>query len=302
MVLYRLAGQEFYFPHPIHELETVEVNNGAADEAAPFVPPSCLKNESGPPLCVPASLALSCQTVGWVANAQRQVEIWLAPPGILLRVAGGSDFYISPGGQNILCASQEQDGGRLNETDRQILLGPVLVLALAMRGTWCLHASAVVLKDHLIAFLGEAGEGKSTLAAFLANVGDLDWRLVADDILPVTLDAAGALAWPHFPQLKLPLNAQPGYGMPESLPLDRICILRQAELDIQPELQLLPMNQAVQVLVSHTAGTRLFEPTLLSDHLDFCARVATKVPVYSLIYPHRKDILPAVKEILESLC
>ena len=300
MVHYRLAGQEFTFPHPIPELGPVERNNGAADEAAPFVPPACLKNESGAALPVPAPQTLSCHTVGWVAYAQRQVEIWSAPPGMLLRVAGGSDFYISPGGQDILRASQGDEV--LNETDRQILLGPALVLALALRGTWCLHASAAVFRDHLIVFLGESGEGKSTLAAYLASGGDLGWRLVADDILPVTADENGAQAWPHFPQLKLPLEAQPGSGLPESLSLERMCILAQGDPDSQPGLQLLPPNQAVQMLVSHTAGTRLFDPSLLSEHLAFCARISGQAPVYRLIYPHRKDILPFVKKLLENLC
>ena len=65
----------------------------------------------------------------------------------------------------------------------EALLGPPLVLALALRDTWCLHASAVEYGGRVIAFLGESGAGKSTLAAYLA--GQPGVRRVADDILPV---------------------------------------------------------------------------------------------------------------------
>jgi hypothetical protein len=286
MPCYRPAGQEFHFYPPVFGLESYVVVE--------------IKPVATPLLPVLSTLSLSCQIVGWVAGADRQVQTWSAPPGILMKVEGGSDFYFGPGGQEILCASQVQDSETLSETDRQILLGPVIVLALALRGTWSLHASAVLFRDQVIAFLGESGQGKSTLAAYLA--GQPDWQLVADDILPVAPGSEGLEAKPRFPQLKLPPEAQPGPHLPESLPLQRICVLAEARPEEQPELELLPASQAAQVLVSHTAGTRLFEPKLLAEHLQFCARAATQVRVYRLKYPRRRETLPEIKELLEAIC
>ncbi len=235
-------------------------------------------------------------TVSWVGGAQRIVEAYNMPRGILLKVEGGGEFFIPPDGETIGKSNPPKD--ELNQLDREIILGPVLVLALALRGAWSLHASAAVFRENVIVFLGESGWGKSTLAAYLSQIAG--WRLVADDILPVDIDANTVNALPHFPQLKLPPDAQPGPGLPEKLPLAKVCLLTPTEGD--PELQMLPTNQAVQVLLSHTAGTRLFTPELLSKHLDFCAHAAGFLNVYRLAYPKRGEALPVVRKLLEGIC
>lgn len=287
MYYYHLAGQGFPFPCPIFELAPFEANGAALSSLKEsFVPHSFLKN----------GYSLSCQATGWVGDAHRYVETWVSPDGILLNVDGGCDFYIAYLGKQITWV---EDGHALTDLDRDILLGPALVLALALRGTWSLHASAAVFQERTIAFVGESGQGKSTLAAYLDGT---PWRRAADDILPVTLDDQNLLAWPYFPQLKLPPDRQPGLDFPESLALDCVCLLDSASVDAEPELQRLPPNQAIRVLLSHTAGTRLFPPDLLAKHLDFCGRAAEGLPVYQLTYPHRRDALPQVKELLESIC
>jgi len=287
MAYYRPAGQDFYFPCPVPELEPYQII-GKEPSAAKL-------------LTVPSPLVLSCRTVGLVGGEQREVETWSAPPGLLLKVAGGSDFYITPGGQYVVKAARDGNvlPSPLTGLDRDILLGPALVLALALRGTWSLHASAATFKDKLIVFLAESGQGKSTLATYLAGAG---WQLVADDILPVTGDPSGMQAWPRFPQLKLPPESQPGPHLSEQLPLGKICLLLPAGKDDTPAVQLIPPGEAVKALLAHTAGARLFEPDLLSRHLEFCARSATQVPAYRLAYPHRRDALPIIKNNLESLC
>lgn len=266
------------------------------------------KSSSGRHL--PAPQTLACRTTGWIGNAERPVEIWSAPPGFIMRVSGGSDFYIAPLGETIVrvrevpreknLGDHQQLDSTLSELDREILLGPAVVLALAMRSTWSLHASAAMFAGNVILFLGESGQGKSTLAAYLS--GNPGWRLVADDILPVKMDPDGVNVLPHFPQLKLPVEAQPGPGLPEHLPLTRLCVLTLAGQDTMPELQILPPNLALQALLSHTAGTRMFTPGMLGKHLLFCSLVAGQVPVYQLAYPHRRDALPGIKELLESIC
>ena len=291
MPYFCLAGQDFHFSYLLPEAAPFEINiteQGTADEVAPFIPPLFLKNE------------LLSHIISWVAGAQRQVETWSAPPGLLVRVAGGSDFYLSPDGREIRCSSHEQGNGELSEIDRQILLGPVLVLALALRGTWSLHASAAIYDDKLVLFLGESGQGKSTLAAYLAD--EAGWRLAADDILPVTISSGGVTAWPHFPQLKLPVQAQPGPGLPEQLSVSMVCVLKEVGMNEMPGLELLTVNQAVKEWLGHTAGTRMFSPDLLRKHLVFCSQAVEQGPIYRLTYPHCRETLPIVKELLESIC
>lgn len=236
-------------------------------------------------------------SIGWVAGKTLQVQVFSSPPGILLRVEGGSDFHLSPDGRKITRPGKE--GQPFEGLDLEILRGPALVLSYSMRENWCLHASAARRNEKTIAFLGESGYGKSTLAGYLHRSG---WQRVADDILPVTLDNDGVLAWPHFLQLKLPEEQQPALSLPESLPLDRLCLVSPAAADEVPRLEPLSATDAVTALLSHTAGTRMFWPELLARHLDFCARAGQVLPAYRLTYPHRREALSQVKELLETIC
>ena len=252
------------------------------------------------------------QTQGWIGGINRQFEIWSTRSGVLLRVDGCGDCYISPDGQSVIKVDDLQKSNHLSisdkqvsslsSLDREILLGPALVLALALRGTWSLHCSAAVFGTQAFVFLGETGQGKSTLASYLSGGGEQGWRLLADDILPVTLDVSGLTGWPHFPQLKLPPDAQPGSNWPEQVPIGKVCVLISAEKDDEPYLRPLPRVEAIRVLLSHTAGTRLFDDALLEKHLSFCAQAVEHVLVYQLIYPHSRDALPKIRKMLENLC
>jgi hypothetical protein len=233
---------------------------------------------------------------GWVAGAQRMVEVYRAAEGFRLKVEGCGEYFVLAGGESF---GKLAESGDLSQLDRETLLGPVFVLALALRGTWSLHASAARFQEKTIIFLGESGQGKSTLAAYLSQ--SAAWRRVADDILPVTDTASGLTVWPHFPQLKLSPENQPWIGLPEHLPLDGICVLEAAGPEQEPELHRLAVSQAAQAFIGHIAGTRLFPPELLKKHLGFSAQAAAKVPAYRLVYPHRRETLPQVQELLEKL-
>jgi hypothetical protein len=282
------AGKRFHFLNPIAELSPFEILNGTAEEAVPFVPASFHLNASTRP---------DRHLVGWVGRTERLVQVYDTQSGMLLKVEGANEFLITPGGETITKIGTPED---LSPLDREIICGPALVLALALRDVWSLHASSARFKGQTIAFLGESGQGKSTLAAYLAKYNG--WQLVADDILPVTAGSSSVQAWPRFPQLKLPLEAQPGVNLPEQLPLDKIVLLCPAGLDETPGVEIQSTGEAVKVLLAHTAGTRLFDPHLLGKHLEFCTRSAALLPVYKLVYPRRWDSLPVIKELLEGLC
>jgi len=80
------------------------------------------------------------------------------------------------------------------------LTGPVLSVLLHQRGSLVLHASAVVIGNSAVAFLGAKGDGKSTLAAHLQVRGH---RLIADDIVPVNLENNDPMVVAGFPRIKL---------------------------------------------------------------------------------------------------
>lgn len=272
--------------NPIPDLE-LYLNAEPLDDAVYFPSPSL----DG------IRFALVTHASGWIGSTFRSLDIYTANGSTLLRVEGVGDFVIDPHGQ---MAGKAGGSTSMSRSDVDVILGPVMVCALAERDLWSLHASAVKFMEQTIAFVGETGTGKSTLAAYLSQ--NAEWSLVSDDILPVKGQPIGMTAWPHFPQLKLPADAQPGVRLPEHLPLNMICELVPATPDARPEVRLLSPERAVMVLLSHTAGTRLFTEEILENHLAFCAQAVEHVSVYQLIYPHSWSALPKVMKLLESLC
>lgn len=275
----RVAGQDIYFSVPLPELGFIQVNRTRPES-----------------LVVPPPQALIRRARGWLAGERREIEIWSSSPGLLIRVKGGRDIYIPSRGDLII---QTQGTKNVTPLETETLLGPALLLALALHGTWCLHASAAMFNGRAFVFLGESGRGKSTLAAFLARTRE--WAWVADDILPFTVTSQDVHVWPRFPQLKVSAEAQPGLFLPEKIPVSRFFLLKDSQKSTSsPIINLMKQGQALQSLVAHTASTRLFDEDLLSNHLKACAAVASQLPVFELIYPRQMESLPHIKELLET--
>ncbi len=72
----------------------------------------------------------------------------------------------------------------------EVLLGPLLALALAQRGVFLLHAGGCEVDGDAFLFLGESGAGKSTLAARLGA------PRLADD--QAAIDAVSTCCCPTF--------------------------------------------------------------------------------------------------------
>lgn len=183
-----------------------------------------------------------------------------------------------------------------------IITGPCLILALAIRDVFTLHASAVVLAGEAIAFAGESGAGKSTLARWVSH-RQPDGRgaaRIADDLLPVTVLSQGVTALPHFPQLKLNHGDQYTDREKPSLPLRALFVL-DAETNKGITIEPLPTSQAMIHIIRHTVTARLFGGALNRAHLAFAARCAQRMQVYRLRYPRRFDALPELFERIRAL-
>ncbi len=117
--------------------------------------------------------------------------------GFLLRFNDLADFTLSEDGGRIECRPVP---GTPDETIRHLLLDQVLPLALGHRGRLVLHAGAVADGNLGVAFLGEAGWGKSTLTACLCRLG---WSLLSDDCLPLREGRGGFMAEASYPGIRL---------------------------------------------------------------------------------------------------
>ncbi len=80
------------------------------------------------------------------------------------------------------------------------LLGPVLGLLLQLRGTTCLHASAVAFGEQAVAFAGGDGAGKSTTAGAFARRGH---AVISDDVVALVQRDGAFYVMPAYPHLSL---------------------------------------------------------------------------------------------------
>lgn len=199
------------------------------------------------------------------------------------------------------------------------LLGSVLGVLLHQRGLFTLHASAVIIDDEVVAFVGMKGEGKSTTAALLHQAG---YTLFVDDILAVDLEDNGDLmVHPGFPQVKLwpasfealekrteelaelhPEYAKRGFRPEErfasrALPLRRIYVLGESsDIEIQP----LSAREAFMQLVTHSYAARFLQQAGAGpDHFKQCQTLADSVSVCSLKRPKLFEMMP---KVIDSIC
>lgn len=80
------------------------------------------------------------------------------------------------------------------------LVGPVMGFVLRLRGTLCLHASAVAIGDRAIAVVGPPGAGKSTTAAAFACLG---FPVLSDDIVALAEGNGQFFVQPGYPRVNL---------------------------------------------------------------------------------------------------
>ena len=159
-------------------------------------------------------------------------------------------------------------------------VGPLLILALARLGVYCLHASAVltarsastsavltarpastsaVLSDGDAAatvFVGHSGAGKSSLARAVSKRAGA--QRLCDDITPIALRAGRLYVLPRFPQLKLSAVDQ---NLPEWVPLKRLVLLNAAQTERASEHKALTQRELFEALTRHTVATRLYSAT-----------------------------------------
>jgi hypothetical protein len=208
------------------------------------------------------------------------------------------------------------------------LLGPVLSAVISQRGCLGLHASAVMIGGQAVAFVGESGQGKSTLAATLYARGH---AVLADDLVVVETNGTNGhtgtpVVLPSYPQLKLfpeavtaslgdnpddlPLlmtgldkrarYAADGFSL-RPVPLTRIYVL---ENDTSMKIEPVPGREQILHLIRQSYGARIFKYRLkgpaASAHFQKCAALAAKVQIWRLKRPHSLAALGEVAEMVEN--
>ena len=215
----------------------------------------------------------------------------ISAPGRDVLVVSGAGTFSLPHGVDRIDIDPEPGAGA--DAVEQALLGPAAALALARRGVFVLHASAVVLGNGVVGFLGESGAGKSTLARLLAAEG---LTRAADDLLAVTLTPGSAEALPHFPQLKLgAAEMEAIQALEPRYPL--LALYDIAPGDEVSAVDMTGANGAI-ALIQQTVAGKLFDTELMAASFGFAAQLAARVPVRRLRLPRKMSVGKAVADLL----
>jgi hypothetical protein len=206
--------------------------------------------------------------------------------------------------------------GEWSDTAHLYVTGSGLAMALAQRGALVLHASAVEVGGHAVAFAADAGYGKSTLAAALHARGH---GLVSDDVVAVVFEDGVPTTWPAYPQLKLDpaaatrVGLDPG-GLPElyrgsrkrvqrlregfadrPLVLGAVFVLDEGE---EPAVESVPGSEAAVELVRLSYDLPVTHRFAAASNLSLAGRLADSVAVRRLRRPWRLDSLQATADLV----
>jgi hypothetical protein len=232
------------------------------------------------------------------------------------------EFLISKDGRSITCYRFPQASP---ESFHVYLLGQALSFALVKNGIEPLHATVVVIQGKAVAFLGDCGFGKSTLAAEFLRAGD---RLLTDDLLVLRATGRRMLAYPGppriklFPELARRFLADEATGVPMNpdtrklvIPLnqDRACgagvPLAAVYALASPDKMAGERNIRITALSPREAFLRILASAFnililhaprLRRHFEATEALANSITVKELSYPRTLECLPMVREAILS--
>ena len=229
------------------------------------------------------------------------------------------EFLVAADGRRI--TSRRFEDASL-ESFQVYMLGQALSFALVRQGFEPLHATAVVVDRHAVAFLGDNAFGKSSLAACFLEAG---YRLLTDDLLILGESRNRALAYPGPPRIKLfpkiarrflgegaanrvqmnadtdklilPIDEHRRHGGP--IALNAIYAL-VAPRDVYRRpgvtIETLSPREAFMELLKGTFNRRHVNQPRLERQFGFMARLTDLIAVKRLTYPRTIDRLPEVRE------
>lgn len=207
------------------------------------------------------------------------------------------------------------------------LLGPILGIAMRLRGTICLHASAIALEDRAILLMGPAEAGKSTTAAMFARLG---YPVLTDDVLALRIDPDQLTVLPGHPRIRLWPDAadhlsaehpgdlswaeagsstrrhldliQNGFPFQETpLPLGAVYVLgERLPEDATPRIDLLRPAQALLTLLANSYANRFLDEAKRAAEFGVLHRLLHEVPVKQIQAAQDAAQLPRLCESIVS--
>jgi hypothetical protein len=256
----------------------------------------------------------------WVFREEVRLSFAFRDEDYLLRFPDQADFLVSRAGPKIRCRSLPDVP---ESTIRHLLLDSVIPLILSRREPLVLHASAILMGNSVIGFVGTSGQGKSTLAASHSQLG---YPLISDDYLVLRHAADEWVAVPSYPGVRLlPKASDEIFEMPlssaEVAPYTekrRISDLRYIPftkdpskmqclyvLDDEgepaprePAVERISPRQTFMKLVSSSFNMDITDRNLLRRHFDTLKQLVASLPCFRLRYAREFGVLRRVSKVI----
>lgn len=254
----------------------------------------------------------------WVLpNGQLWTLFFRNQNGYLLRFPDLADFEIDLSGTDVIGLPAL---GIATATVEHLYLNQVLPLALSRQNRLVLHGSAVDIQGMGVAFLGESGRGKSTLAASFATTGK---QFLTDDGLQLHWTSDGCRIVPSHPSVRLWADSEAalltagterapdvkftskarilaGRNVAfcnESRPLRRVFFLCSNNVS-EVTIESVRPAEAVAEMVKHSFLLDTQARDLLAQHFDHLARLAEHPIFFWIDFPRRYCDLPIVRDAI----
>ncbi len=230
-----------------------------------------------------------------------------------------ADFEVNADGTSV---SAHPTDSADEPTIEHLFNNQIMPLAFSRQGRPTYHASVVTMGGGAIAFIGESGFGKSTLATSFALE---DEAFMTDDALLIDETNTGCIVQPSHASLRLWDDSAETLVSADSLRADPISYSTKSRLLAGGALSyceeprplsaayVLADNGTTDISIKKLTGLDCFmgwisnsflldieDHDLLKQHFDWTHRISAAIPTFSLDYPREYGMLPEVRAALRS--
>jgi hypothetical protein len=257
-------------------------------------------------------------------------EVWFASwkhgTGYVADFPTLCSFLIEPDAMRVECVPEAETGAA---TLAHMILDHAIPRLLALKPEHIvLHASAIAMEGNVVAVLGVSGQGKSTLAAWLASQGrpvltddclvlrwdedEREWlaqpsyesvRLWPDSVDALGINKAGLREFAEYSSKKRTGKEAQLHFATEGAPLKGCFVLagRDGGKDTHsgpPALRLLPVNEAFVALARSVFRLDAEDAEINRREFEAMTKLTDKVRFWSLAYERKYDWLPEVQKAM----
>lgn len=205
----------------------------------------------------------------------------------------GVGIFHIPDDRTIIVTVEEQADNRMVE---RYLCGVVFAVLLYLRGLLVFHAACVAFnKCEAVAFIGDSGAGKSSLAALIHLQGH---PCLNDDVTPIKFASGRIVAVPGIPYVKVDRD----FVQRHQIPFGKTCIVHpneeQVYLSLEPQVPQAPVDIRALVFLNPGA-TNCLQP--ISARQAMIETICYTLPARLLLQPGSREHFLQISHLAQSV-